>query len=213
LLRAVFYCRSCSSLWRSNTSILRVMKSIFRSAPVVTVLGGLIWAYMALCGRTIRWKVEGLENAKTTWQKHDAIIVAAWHSTILTLPTAWTRYMRHWPGRRAPSAMMISLSADGEPVARAIKHLGLTSIRGSSGYKRKRRDKGGGAAIAAQGLAPSSLPSAPTQPSCHMRSPQPHPSAFQLGIGSRYLFPLRVAQSCSVWPSQWRAHPRQRRCG
>jgi len=124
------------------------MKSIFQSAPVVTVLGGLIWAYMALCGRTIRWKVEGLEAAKSIWQEHDAIIVAAWHSTILTLPTAWTRYMRHWPGRRAPSAMMISLSADGEPVARAIKHLGLTSIRGSSGYKRKRRDKGGGAAIA-----------------------------------------------------------------
>ena len=122
------------------------MKSLFRSTSVVTVLGGLIWAYMALCGRTIRWKVEGLESAKSTWQEHDAIIVAAWHSTILTLPTAWTRHMRHWPGRRAPSAMMISLSADGEPVARAIKHLGLTSIRGSSGYKRKRRDKGGGAA-------------------------------------------------------------------
>jgi len=124
------------------------MKSIFRSAPVVSLLGALIWAYMALCGRTIRWKVEGLDEAKSLWQEHDAIIVAAWHSTILTLPTAWTRYMRHWPGRRAPSAMMISLSADGEPVARAIKHLGLTSIRGSSGYKRKRRDKGGGAAIA-----------------------------------------------------------------
>lgn len=123
------------------------MKSFFRSSLVVTVLGALIWAYMALCGRTIRWKIEGLQQAKTDWHENDAIIVTAWHSTILTLPTAWTRYMRRWPGRRAPSAMMISLSADGEPVARAIKHLGLDSIRGSSGYKRKRKDKGGGAAI------------------------------------------------------------------
>lgn len=112
------------------------------------MLGTLIWAYMALCGRTIRWRVEGLEQAEIDWQSYDGIIVAAWHSTILTLPTAWTRYFKHWPGRRAASAMLISLSADGEPVARAIRHLGLKSIRGSSGSARKRKDKGGGAAIA-----------------------------------------------------------------
>ncbi len=109
----------------------------------------MIWAYMALCGRTIRWRVEGLEAARTSWASHDAIIVAAWHSTILTLPTGWTKFMRKWPGRRAPSAMLISLSDDGEPVARAIQHLGLESIRGSKANKRKRKDKGGGAAIAA----------------------------------------------------------------
>ena len=55
--------------------------------------------------------------------------------------------MRHWPGRSAPSAMLISMSADGEPVARDIKHLGLASIRGSSAHKRKNKDKGGGKAI------------------------------------------------------------------
>ena len=125
------------------------MKSLFRSAPVIAVLGVLIWAYMALCSRTIRWRVEGLEQAKADWQAHNAIVVAAWHSTILILPTAWTRYMRHWPGRRAPSAMLISMSADGEPVARAIKHLGLESIRGSSTHKRKGKDKGAIKAIRA----------------------------------------------------------------
>jgi len=118
------------------------MKWLFRSAPVVAGLGVLIWAYMALCSRTIRWRVEGLEQARSDWQAYNGIVVAAWHSTILTLPTAWTRYMRHWPGRQAPSAMLISMSADGEPVARAIKHLGLESIRGSSNHKRKGKDKG-----------------------------------------------------------------------
>lgn len=123
------------------------MKSLFRSAPVVAMLGTLIWAYMALCGRTIRWRIEGLEHAQSDWASHEGVVVAAWHSTILTLPTAWTRYMRRWPGRKAPSAMLISMSADGEPVARAIKHLGLESIRGSSSYKRKERDKGGREAL------------------------------------------------------------------
>ena len=56
--------------------------------------------------------------------------------------------MRGWPGRNAPSAMLISMSADGEPVARAIKRLGLESIRGSSASKRKGKDKGGNQAIA-----------------------------------------------------------------
>ncbi|MEO9971789.1 MAG: DUF374 domain-containing protein [Hyphomonadaceae bacterium] len=125
------------------------MKAFFRSTPVAAALGAIIWAYMALCGRTIRWHVEGLDGAKSAWADHNAIVVAAWHSTILTLPTGWTKFMRKWPGRSAPSAMLISLSDDGEPVARAIQHLGLRSIRGSKANKSKRKDKGGGAAIAA----------------------------------------------------------------
>lgn len=124
------------------------MKSLMHTRPIISLLGGLIWAYMALCSRTIRWRVEGLDTAREDWSRHHGIIVAAWHSTILTLPTGWTKFMRHWPGRSAPSAMLISLSADGAPVARAIQHLGLKSIRGSSTNKRKRKDKGGGAALA-----------------------------------------------------------------
>lgn len=123
------------------------MKMLFRSGPVVALLGALIWAYMAFCGRTIRWQIEGIDDAKSNWQRHGGLVVAAWHSTILTLPTAWTRYLRHWPGRKASSAMLISMSPDGESVARAIQYLGLKSIRGSSHYKRKNRDKGGGAAL------------------------------------------------------------------
>jgi len=128
--------------------IISGMKRLLRSMPVAVVLGALIWAYMALCGRTIRWRVEGLDAARETWSKPGGLIVAAWHSTILTLPTGWTKYMRRWPERSARSAMLISLSQDAEPVARAIRHLGLVGIRGSAFHKRKSKDKGGGAAIA-----------------------------------------------------------------
>ena len=87
-------------------------------------------------------------RAKEIWAESNGVIVAAWHSRILLLPSGWTKFMRKWPGRKAPSAMLISLSPDAEPVARAIRHLGLEAIRGSTNHKRKRKDKGGVKAVA-----------------------------------------------------------------
>jgi hypothetical protein len=124
------------------------MKTILRSAIVASLLGWLIWAYMALCNRTIRWTVEGDEAALKIWLGYPNIIVAAWHSTILLLPSGWNRIIQKWPQQKTRSAMLISLSKDGEPVAKAIKHLGLEAVRGSSTHKRKRRDKGGMKALA-----------------------------------------------------------------
>ena len=124
------------------------MKTIMRSAIVTTLLGWIIWGYMALCNRTIRWSVEGEEAAREVWLGYPNIIVAAWHSTILLLPSGWNRIIRKWPKQKTRSAMLISLSKDGEPVAKAIKHLGLEAVRGSSTHKRKKRDKGGMKALA-----------------------------------------------------------------
>lgn len=119
-----------------------------RSAIVTTFLGWIIWLYMALCGRTIHWTIEGEPDARQVWIDNSGVIVAAWHSTILLLPSGWNRIIRKWPEQKARSAMMISLSKDGEPVAKAIKHLGLEAVRGSSTHKRKKRDKGGVKALA-----------------------------------------------------------------
>jgi lysophospholipid acyltransferase (LPLAT)-like uncharacterized protein len=124
------------------------MKSILRSAIVTSILGWIIWAYMALCNRTIRWTVEGDDEALKIWLEYPNIIVAAWHSTILLLPSGWNRIIRRWPQQKIRSAMLISLSKDGEPVAKAIKHLGLEAVRGSSTHKKKKRDKGGMKALA-----------------------------------------------------------------
>ncbi|MEM9179365.1 MAG: lysophospholipid acyltransferase family protein [Pseudomonadota bacterium] len=124
------------------------MKAILRSAIVTSILGWIIWAYMALCNRTIRWSVEGDEDALKVWLGYPNIIVAAWHSTILLLPSGWNRIIQKWPQQKTRSAMLISLSKDGEPVAKAIKHLGLEAVRGSSTHKRKKRDKGGVKALA-----------------------------------------------------------------
>lgn len=125
------------------------MKALFRSRPVTLLLGVLIWAWMALVARTVRWKVEGLEQAADTWSASQGVVVAGWHSRIMLLPSGWVRHMKHWPGPIEKGAMLISLSPDGEAVTRAIGYLGLHAIRGSAANKKKaRKDKGGIKAIA-----------------------------------------------------------------
>lgn len=126
------------------------MKSLLRSPFFVTVLGGLIWAWMAVIGRTVRWKIEGADTARA-WlgRGGPGIVLAGWHETIMLMPSGWNRQIRHWPERRAPTAMMVSLSPDGASVTEAIRHLGLDVVRGSKSNKKKAdKDKGGLRAIA-----------------------------------------------------------------
>ncbi|MEP0315746.1 MAG: lysophospholipid acyltransferase family protein [Hyphomonas sp.] len=125
------------------------MKSLFRSKPMTILLGILIWGWMSLIARSVRWKVEGEGPARAAWASHKGIVIAAWHSRIMVLPSGWHRNMKHWPGEIRDGAMLVSLSPDGEAVTRAIAHLGLHPIRGSAGNKKKaKKDKGGIRAIA-----------------------------------------------------------------
>lgn len=124
------------------------MKSFIRSAPVQIFLGWLFWVYMAVVGRTTRWSVEGEEEARQLWADAPSVIVASWHSRVLMLPMGWHRYMIKWPKRPVNVAMMVSLSPDGECIAKAVHHTGLETIRGSSTNKKKKKDKGGVRAIA-----------------------------------------------------------------
>ena len=113
------------------------MKSILRSSPVQFILSQIIWAYMALIGRTVRWTIEGVEHMDELWDQPDGLIVASWHSTILMLPTIWTQHLRKKHGDAKTAAILISLSRDGECVARASEQLGLHIVRGSSGNRKK----------------------------------------------------------------------------
>lgn len=123
------------------------MKSILRHPFSVWLISKLIWAYMALCGRTIRWTLEGEGQAKALWAQNPSLIIVAWHSTIMALPSGWNRFIRKWPSQKPHTAMLISLSKDGEAVARAISYMGLESIRGSSAHKKKSKSKGGFEAV------------------------------------------------------------------
>ena len=124
------------------------MKSFLRSPLVSTTLGYLIWAYMVLCARTIRWTVEGEDAFKQAWAAESGMLVAGWHSRVLLLPVIWSKIARKLPAKEYPTSMLISLSKDGEAVAKAIEHLGLEAVRGSSSHKKKNKNKGGAAAVA-----------------------------------------------------------------
>ncbi len=127
----------------------RCMKSLLKSPIIIFVLSYLIWGWMALVGRTIRWQVEGSGPARAAWTGQQGVLVAAWHEQILLLPSGWTRVMRHWAEPRGGVSMLVSLSRDAEPVAKALDHLGIGTIRGSKANARKRdKDKGGVRAIA-----------------------------------------------------------------
>lgn len=127
------------------------MKSLFRSEPAIAVLGWLLWAWMALIAHTIRWRIEGEEEARASLARSGSpgVVIACWHETLFLMPSGWVRALRHWPERRARTAMMVSLSPDGQAIARAVRRFDIDVIHGSSGNRRKtRKDKGGVRAIA-----------------------------------------------------------------
>ena len=126
------------------------MKSLLRSPFVIAILGRIIWAWMALIGRTVRWRIEGTETLKGCLAAEGpGVVLASWHETILLIPSGWTREVRHWKERRARAAMMVSLSPDGASVSEAVRHLDLDVVRGSKSNKKKTdKDKGGVRALA-----------------------------------------------------------------
>lgn len=127
------------------------MKAIFRSPPVVSVLAWLIWAWMACIAHTVRWRIEGTSEAREALAAAGSpgVVITCWHETLLLMPSGWIRALRHWPERQARAAMMVSLSPDGQAIARAVQRLDIDVIRGSSGNRRKAaKDKGGARAIA-----------------------------------------------------------------
>ncbi|MGH1420972.1 MAG: lysophospholipid acyltransferase family protein [Hyphomonas sp.] len=125
------------------------MKSILRSELMTRILGRLIWAYMVVMASTVRWQVEGLDETKSDWVNAKGVVLAGWHSQILMLPSGWRRHMSRWTTPKRRAAMLVSLSRDGEAVARAVSHLDIDLIRGSASNKKKQaKDKGGVKAVA-----------------------------------------------------------------
>lgn len=125
------------------------MKSLLQSRLVITLLGGLIWLWMVSVARTVRWQIYGEATAQKAWSQNDGLIFAAWHEQIMLLPSGWSRVLRNLPARKGGVSMLVSLSRDAAPVAKALDYLGITTIRGSKSNAKKRdKDKGGVRAIA-----------------------------------------------------------------
>lgn len=103
------------------------MKRLFRSAAVQTLLGWVLGGYIRLLLRTVRWRHEGLEAVEPALQRGDrGSLGLIWHGRI---PLCMAMAPQWW---RRPTSALISPSADGEFLARALALNGFPAIRGSS---------------------------------------------------------------------------------
>lgn len=117
-----------------------------RNPVIQTLLSSLLAAWMRLCFSTIRWTHEGRHHAEAVWTTGGGVICAFWHSRIGLSPACWPL------DRAQPAKALISLSPDGQFIARAVALQGFPAVRGSSANKDKADAAKGGSRALRDGL-------------------------------------------------------------
>ncbi len=121
------------------------MKPLLRSEAVQALLGWASWLYLELVIRTIRWTRIGEEAGGAldrVLRGPGGMIGCFWHGNIALSITAKVAVIEHKVTR-----ILISLSPDGEFIARSMVRHNMPPIRGSSAKKGKDKGKGGAAAF------------------------------------------------------------------
>lgn len=186
-----------------------------RIPAVQTALSVILARWMQFCFSTMRWTHENDAVAEAVWAKGGGVLCAFWHSRIALSPACWPL------DRAQPAKALISLSADGQFIARAVALQGFPAIRGSSSNKDKAdRDKGGSQALRA-GLrqlkvgALAITPDGPRGPARQMAEGLPMMAriskaptlfigmscnpAIRLNSWDRAIIPLPFARGAIVW--------------
>ena len=117
-----------------------------RNPTVQTILAWTLAQWMRFCFATIRWTYENEAVAEAVWDKGGGVLCAFWHSRIGLSPACWPL------GRAQPAKALISLSADGEFIAKAVARQGFPAVRGSSANKDKTEMAKGGTQALRDGL-------------------------------------------------------------
>ncbi len=202
------------------------MKGLLRSNAVQDALGWLAWAYLELVIRTIRWTRLGEEGGGALDQVlrgPGGMIGCFWHRDIALSITAKPAVIDHKLTR-----ILISLSPDGEFIARSMVRHNMPPIRGSKAKKGKAA-KGGAAAfresldlLAAGGILVVT-PDGPRGPAEQMaagtvrlarRTGAPvfllglaaHP-ALRLNTWDRTKLPRLWGRGCILWDGPYRCPP------
>jgi len=88
-----------------------------------------LYPFIAVLGRTLRWRVEGLEHLQRVSESGRQPVMAFWHGRILPA----TYYFRH-----RGIVVITSDNFDGEWIAGIIERFGYGTARGSSSRNAKR---------------------------------------------------------------------------
>jgi len=114
-----------------------VIKAIFRSAFVQQTLALILAFYLWVVLATMRWTIENRAPADQAMTEPAGIVACFWHGRI-----ALAVQCRHVIANKQRK-VLISLSRDGEFIAKAVSMLTFGAIRGGAGGK----SKGGSAAF------------------------------------------------------------------
>lgn len=111
------------------TSGARKKQRLLHAPWVQAVLGWMLWAYLMIALRTIRWRRENLDRLEPVLAGEEGGLVLFWHGRIplcLSIAPQW------W---RKNTGALISPSSDGEFIAQALARARCPSIRVSSAKK------------------------------------------------------------------------------
>jgi lysophospholipid acyltransferase (LPLAT)-like uncharacterized protein len=104
-------------------------KRLLHEPWVQAALGWVLWAYLMVMLRTLRWRHENVACVEPVLAGDGGAITLFWHGRIpLCLSTA----PQWW---RKPTRALISPSSDGEFIAQALARAGFPAIRISSAKK------------------------------------------------------------------------------
>jgi lysophospholipid acyltransferase (LPLAT)-like uncharacterized protein len=186
-----------------------------RNPVIQSILSHLLAGWMSFCFATIRWTHENRAVAEQVWAEGGGVLCVFWHSRIGLSPACWPL------DRAQPAKALISLSPDGQFIAKAVALQGFPAVRGSSANKDKvDRAKGGSQALR-DGLkqlkigALAITPDGPRGPARQMAEGLPlmaklsrapalfigmscHP-AIRLDSWDRALLPLPFGRGAIVW--------------
>ena len=101
------------------------VKKLIRTPWVQSALAWLVSVMIGFTLATIRWRIEGREDAEVIIASPDGAIACFWHGRIALAPICG-RVLRKKPRR-----VVISASPDGEFIAKVVKRLKFPAIRGS----------------------------------------------------------------------------------
>ncbi|MFN3560018.1 MAG: lysophospholipid acyltransferase family protein [Brevundimonas sp.] len=117
-----------------------------RNPVIQSALAWILAQWMRFCFATIRWTHRNEGVAEAVWKQGGGVLAVFWHSRIGLSPACW-------PLERAtPAKALISLSADGEFIAKAVAKQGFPAVRGSSSNKDKAEKAKGGTQALRDGL-------------------------------------------------------------
>lgn len=117
-----------------------------RNPVIVSVLAWTLAKWMQFCFATIRWTYQNQGVAEAVWKQGGGVLAVFWHSRIGLSPACWPL------DRATPAKALISLSADGEFIAKAVARQGFPAVRGSSTNKDKAEKAKGGTQALRDGL-------------------------------------------------------------